>query len=154
MQKSLKYCCKVSGKKDRSRHKPKGKGKGFGGCKRKQKTEEKTLSEEREFFDRARPGTSHEKPYGSDSQDSDKQPLSSSAKKMKLYRSIDESLNSSNDESFGTSEQTGYRLIDLKNLSSSLSVAHKCNEGEKIVSASFPGCILCNYHAKGKYFLA
>ena len=36
------------------------------------KTEEKTLSEEREFFDRAMPGTSHEKPCGSNSEDSDK----------------------------------------------------------------------------------
>ena len=147
-------CCKMGGKKDRSRYRPKRKGKGFGGCNRKQKTEEETLSEEREFFDRAMPGTSHEKPCGSDSEDSDKQPFSSSAKKMKLHRSIDESLNSSNDESFGTSEQMGYRLKDLTNLSSSLSVAHKCDKGEKIVSAIFPGCILCKYHANSKYFLA
>ena len=80
--------------------------------------------------------------------DCDKQPLSSSAKKMKLYHSIDESSNSSNDESIGQREPTGYRLINLKNLSSSLSEAHKCDEGEKIARAIFWNLRLC-FQAEG-----
>ena len=58
---------------------------------RKQQIVEKTPSGGREMFDRAEPGTSHEKPDGSDSKDSGKQPLISSSKKMKLYCSIGES---------------------------------------------------------------
>ena len=72
--------------------------------------------------------TSHE---GADASDSD-QPLSSSVKKTKLFHSTEESVNSSDEESTGQCEATGYRLIDLQSLSSVLSAAQKCEEGEKI----------------------
>ena len=59
------------------------------------------------------------------------QPLSSSAKKMKLCHSPGESSKSLDDESAGQCEGTGYRLINLESLSSVLSEAHECEEGEK-----------------------
>ena len=74
-------------------------------------------------MDRETPSTSHEEQHLSDSECA--QPLSSSAKKMKLYHSPDESSKCLDDES------TGYRLINLESLSSVLSEAHECEEGEK-----------------------
>lgn len=107
-------------KGQRSRYRPKRKGKGFGGSKRKKNLVEKNPSEEVEI-DRAKPSTSQDDLEDVDSSDPD-QPLSSSVKKMKL----------SDEESTGQCEGTGYRLIDLQSLSSVLSSAHKCEEGEKI----------------------
>ena len=89
----------MAGKRQRSLYRRKQKGKGFGGCKRKGKIREKDPSEEVEI-DRAKPSTcpvtSHEGADASDSEDSD-QPLSSSVKKMKLFHSTEESLNSSDE---------------------------------------------------------
>ena len=132
----------MAGKRQRSLYRRKWKGKGFGGCKRKGKIREENPSEEVEI-DRAKPSTSpatsHEGAGASDSEDSEDsdQPLSSSVKKMKLFHSTEESLNSSDEESTGQCEATGYRLIDLQSLSSVLSVAHKCEEGEKIALIDF-----------------
>ena len=118
--------------KSRSRYRPTRKGKGFGGCKRKQALVEKTLSEERDF-DEAKPSTSSEKPETPvetpNSDDYEVQQISSSAKKMKLYCSSDGSLKRSYDDSVEHSEPTGYRLIDLKNLASLISLPYKCDEG-------------------------
>lgn len=72
-------------------------------------------SEEVEI-DREKPRTSHEGADASDSEDSD-QALSSLMKKMKLFHSTEESLNSSDEESTGQCEATGYRLIDSQSLS-------------------------------------
>ena len=70
----------------------------------------------------------YEEPDVSDSECA--QPLSSSAKKMKLYHSPDKSSKSLDDQSAEQCEATGYRLINLESLSSVLSEAHEC-EGEK-----------------------
>ena len=118
----------MTGRKARSCYRPTRKGKGFGGCKRKLKYKEKTLSEEREF-DGANPTTTHKEPDTPDSDEHDKQPLNSSAKKMKLYDSKVESLDETIDVSIEQSEPYGYRLINLTNHSSSISVAHKCDKG-------------------------
>lgn len=82
-------------------------------------------------INRAKPSTSQDDLEETDSSDPD-QPLSSSVKKMKLSYTKDESSNSSDEESTGQCEGTGYRLIDLQSLSSVLSSAHKYEEGEKI----------------------
>ena len=50
---------------------------------------------------------------------------------MKLYHSPDESSKCLDDESTEQCEATGYRLINLESLSSVLSEAHECEEGEK-----------------------
>ena len=93
--------------------------------------------------------TSHEGADASDSEDSD-QPLSSSVKKMKLFHSTQESLNSSDEESTGQCEATGYRLIDLQSLSSVLSAAHKCEEGVKIALTDFTKPFDCSSRLKNK----
>ena len=118
----------MAGKKQRSSYRPKRKGKGFGGSKRKGKLGENTLLAEA-IIDREKPSTSHEEPAVSDSECA--QPLSSSAKKMKLYHSPDESSKRLDDESTDQCEATGYRPINLESLSSVLSEAHECEEGEK-----------------------
>ena len=82
----------MAGKRQRSLYRPKRKGKGFDGCKRKGKLRGKKPSEEVEI-DAAKPTTSHEGADALESDDSD-QPLSSSVKKMKLFHSTEESLNS------------------------------------------------------------
>ena len=75
---------------------------------------EKNPSEEVEI-DRAKPSTSQDDLEDVDSSDPD-QPLSSSVK-MKLSYKTEESQNSSDEESTGQCEGTGYRLIDLQSLS-------------------------------------
>ena len=126
---SRKIYCSMAGKKQRSRYRPKRKGKGFGGSKRKGKLGENTPLAEA-IIDREKPSTSHEEPdVSTDSECA--QPLSSSAKKMKLYHSPDEASKRLDDESIEQCETTGYRLINLESLSSVLSEAHECEEGEK-----------------------
>ncbi|PFX11887.1 hypothetical protein AWC38_SpisGene24243 [Stylophora pistillata] len=115
----------MAGKKQRSSYRPKRKGKGFGGSKRKGKLGENTPLAAA-IIDRETPSTSHEEPDLSDSECA--QPLSSSAKKMKLYHSPDESSKCLDDESTEQCEATGYRLINLESLSSVLSEAHECEE--------------------------
>ena len=88
----------MAGKKQRSSYRPKRKGKGFGGSKRKGKLGENTPLAAA-IIDRETPSTSHEEPDLSDSECA--QPLSSSAKKMKLYHSPDESSKSLDDEATG-----------------------------------------------------
>jgi len=59
------------------------------------------------------------------------EPIGSSRKKFKCDCE-DILLESSDDEAcFKTMESEGYRLIDLKNLSSAVSNAHVCDEGVK-----------------------
>ena len=119
------------------------------GVKEREKFGKKNPSEEVEI-DRPKPSTSpvtsHE---GADASDSD-QPLSSSVKKMKLFHSTEESLNSSDEESTGQCEATGYRLIDLQSQSSVLSAAHKCEEGEKIALTDFTKPFDCSSGLKNK----
>jgi len=47
---------------------------------------------------------------------------------MKLHISTDESSSSSFEETETEADVSGYRLIDLKNLSSVLSSVHRCEE--------------------------
>lgn len=50
-------------------------------------------------------------------------------------------LDSSDEEiTFHTEESEGYRLIDMKNLSTAVSNAHVCEEGEKLFEVNI---ILC-----------
>ena len=88
----------MAGKKQRSSYRPKRNGKGFGESKRKGKLGENTALAEA-IIDREKPSSSHEEPDVSDSECT--QPLSSSAKKMKLYHSPDESSKSLDDEATG-----------------------------------------------------
>lgn len=117
----------MAGKKQRSSYRPKRNGKGFGESKRKGKLGENTALAEA-IIDREKPNSSHEEPDVSDSECT--QPLSSSAKNMKLYHSQDKSSKSLDDESTEQCEATGNRLIILESLSSVLSEAHEC-EGQK-----------------------
>lgn len=85
---------------------------------------------------RSKPGTSQEQSLdASHSEDSDtelEQPQSASRKKMKLYISEDESSDTAEKETKLQILEDGYRLIDLKNLSSVLSSIHSCRqEGEE-----------------------
>ena len=118
----------MAGKKQRSSYRPKRKGKGFGGSQRKGKLGENTPLAAA-IIDRETPSTSHEEPDLSDSECA--QPISSSAKKMNLYHSPDESSKCLDDKSTEQCEATGYRLINLESLSSVLSEAHECEENEK-----------------------
>ena len=59
--------------------------------------------------------------------------------------------NSFNNESFATSEQTGYRFIQLKSLFSALSVARE--EGKKIVRV-ISQVKFSKFHAKSKVLRA
>ena len=55
-----------------------------------------------------------------------------SSRKKKKYADEELLLDSSDDEyTFNTEESEGYRLMDVKNLSSAVSNAHVCEEGEK-----------------------
>ena len=65
----------------------------------------------------------------SSANESDK-PLSCSRKKKKLHLSTDESSGSSDEETKIEVDSSGYRLFDLKNLSSMLSSVHKREEGK------------------------
>ncbi|XP_015779791.1 PREDICTED: uncharacterized protein LOC107357665 [Acropora digitifera] len=126
----------MAGKKQRSSYRPKRKGKGFGGSKRKGKLGENTPLAAA-IIDRETPSISHEEPDLSDSECA--QPLSSSAKKMKLYHSPDESSKCLDDESTEQCEATGYRLINLESLSSVLSEAHECEEANIILQENESG---------------
>ena len=79
------------------------------------------------------PGTSHD----SQLSDSDSvEPVGSSRNKLKRD-SEDLLVESSDDEARSqTAECEGYRLIDLKNLSSSVSSAHVCKGGENFLSVA------------------
>ena len=128
----------MTGSKKRSRYRKKRRGKGFGGSRRKEKSIDEVFVKTREpVIDQPRPGTSLERSDLSDAlanesgKDSD-QLISSSRKKMKLDISSDESSGSSAEETKAVVDTSGYRLVDLKNLSSVLSSAHKCEKGESI----------------------
>ena len=59
-------------------------------------------------------------------------------------------MNSSDEELTGQCEATGYRLIDLQSLSSVLSAAHKCEEGEKIALTDLTKPFDCSSGLKNK----
>jgi len=123
----------------------KGKEKDLVGVKEREKFGKKTVRRSRNRSSK----TEHlSRADASDSEDSD-QPLSSSVK-MKLFHSTEASLNSSDEESTGQCEATGYRLIDLQSLSSVLSAAHKCEEGEKITLTDFTKPFDCSSGLKNK----
>ena len=128
----------MTGSKKKSRYRKKRRGKGFGGSRRKEKSRDEASVETREpVIDQPSPGTSLERSGLSDAladesgEDSDR-PISSSRKKMKLEISSDESSSSSAEETEAVVDTSGYRLVDLKSLSSVLSFAHKCEKGESI----------------------
>lgn len=123
----------MTGKKKQSSYRKVRKGKGFGGSRRREKSSEKTPAKESdatELIDR--PSGLFDQSDVSDESSADKsdKPLSSSRKKMKLHLSTDESSGSSDEETKIEVDSSGYRLIDLKNLSSMLSSVHKCEEGK------------------------
>ena len=71
----------------------------------------------------------------SDSADS-KETVGSSRKKMK-YADEELLLDSSDEEyTFNTEENEGYRLINVKNLSTAVSKAHLCEKGENFFEIS------------------
>ena len=63
-------------------------------------------------------------------------------KKMKLHISTDESSGSSDDDNETEVDTVGYRLVDLKNLSSVLCTVHKCKEGGFTIYKA------CDYYIK------
>lgn len=125
----------MTGEKHRSRYRKKRKGKGFLGIPPHAKSVEESALKDDEIA-RSKPGTFREQSLdASSSEDSDtelEQPESASRKKMKLYISEDESSDTSEKETKVQILEDGYRLIDLKNLSSVLSNVHSFEqEGEE-----------------------
>ena len=116
------------GEKARSVYRKKRKGKPFSGTKRQQGESEEPASVGDEISSPTA-STSRDDNHLSDS-DSEKA-IGSSRKKMKFTKE-ELSFDSSDDEiSFYTEETEGYRLSDMKNLSTAVSNVHVCEEGEK-----------------------
>lgn len=116
----------MPGKKNRSQYKRKKKGRAFTGIQRHAKKLKKTASI----------GTDSEIPGPApvvSTPEADR-PISSSRSKMMLSESFNDSSSDFDDDFKGDS--VAYRLIDLNNLSSSLSEAHVCEEGEKYFETS------------------
>ena len=118
------------GEKVRSVYKKKRKGKGFSGRRRQEGKSEEPASvvDERDEIACSTPSTSRDENQLSDS--GSNETVGSTRKKMKhaneklLLDSSDEEITLHNEES------EGYRLINMKNLSTAVSNAHVCEEGE------------------------
>ena len=119
------FLSKMSGKKKKNVYRKKRKGKPFAGVQRHAKKAKKTPPDES--------GVPRTTPCEQPSSDSElDQSPSASRLKMKPEDTSDSDSECSDDET--ACEGGGYRLIDLKKLSSALSEAHAsdvCNKGEK-----------------------
>lgn len=141
-----KFYFEMTGKRKRSIFWKTRKGKGFGGAIKSPQSREETPSKESEISE-SRPGTLHDQSDLLDSGEESDQPLSSSKKKMKLQSSEDESYISSAEETEAVEEGNGYRLVDLKSLSSVFSNVHKCKKGETSMHIIFIFVVLMYCYA-------
>ena len=118
---------KMVGEKSRSVYRKKRK-RNFSG-RRKQKEESEETAPDVGEIAALTPSTSRDENQLSDSDS--KETVGSSRKKMK-YADEELLLDSSDEEyTFNTEESEGYRLINVKNLSTAVSKAHVCEKGEK-----------------------
>ena len=122
-----KVISKIVGKKSRSVYRKKRK-RNFSG-RRKQKEESEETAPDVDEIAASTPSTSRDENQLSDSDS--KETVGSSRKKMK-YADEELLLDSSDEEyTFNTEESEGYRLINVKNLSTAVSKAHVCEKREK-----------------------
>ena len=122
-----KVVSKMVGEKSRSVYRKKRK-RNFSG-RRKQKEESEETAPDVDEIAASTPSTSRDENQLSDSDS--KETVGSSRKKMK-YADEELLLDSSDEEyTFNTEESEGYRLINVKNLSTAVSKAHVCEKGEK-----------------------
>ena len=121
------------GEKSRSVYRKKRK-RNFSGRRKQKEESEETASDVGEIA-ALTPSTSRDENQLSDSADS-KETVGSSRKKMK-YADEELLLDSSDEEyTFNTEESEGYRLINVKNLSTAVSKAHVCEKGENFFEIS------------------
>ena len=124
-----KVISKMVGEKSRSVYRKKRK-RNFSG-RRKQKEESEETAPDVDEIAASTPSTSRDENQLSDSDS--KETVGSSRKKMK-YADEELLLDSSDEEyAFNTEESEGYRLINVKNLSTAVSKAHVCEKGEKFL---------------------
>ena len=122
-----KVISKMVGEKSRSVYRKKRK-RNFSG-RRKQKEESEETAPDVDEIAASTPSTSRDENQLSDSDS--KETVGSSRKKMK-YADEELLLDSSDEEyTFNTEESEGYRLINVKNLSTAVSKAHVCEKREK-----------------------
>ena len=117
----------MTGTKHRSKHRRKRKGNPFSGIQKHAKKAKKTSPEEPEITE-STTSSSCEQPSSSSKCD---EPISASRMKIRPRNSSDCSSNSSDDGELAQTE--GYRLVDLKRLSSTRHQAHMCDEGKTTV---------------------
>lgn len=116
---------KMAGYKKKNVYRKKRKRKPFSGVQKQAKRQKKTT----EIVDPT-PSTSRDCSDTAESElENMEEPISASRKKMKLQSSLNDSSGSFESENDMFQGQ-GYRLIDLERLSSTLSEAHVCEEGE------------------------
>ena len=127
-----KVISKMVGEKSRSVYRKKRK-RNFSGRRKQKEESEETASDVGEIA-ALTPSTSRDKNQLSDSDS--KETVGSSRKKMK-YADEELLLDSPDEEyTFNTEESEGYRLINVKNLSTAVSKAHVCEKGENFFEIS------------------
>ena len=114
----------MTGTKKRSSYRKTRKEKGFGGCRRELKNCQETTQNRMEM-DQAQSVIST--PVREDQASEEDKVISASRKKMKLMAES-ESSTSSDDELDTENKADGFRLIDIKSLSSALSKVHNCDD--------------------------
>ena len=119
-----KVTSKMVGKKSRSVYRKKRK-RNFSG-RRKQKEESEETAPDVDEIAASTPSTSRDENQLSDSDS--KETVGSSRKKLNIPLLL---YSSDEEYTFNTEESEGYRLINVKNLSTAVSKAHVCEKGEK-----------------------
>ena len=119
-----KVISKMVGKKSRSVYRKKRK-RNFSG-RRKQKEESEETAPDVDEIAASTPSTSRDENQLSDSDS--KETVGSSRKKLNIPLLL---YSSDEEYTFNTEESEGYRLINVKNLSTAVSKAHVCEKGEK-----------------------
>ena len=114
----------MTGTKHRSQYRKKRKGNAFAGVQKHAEKVRKTSLKESEIT-QSTPSSACDQPSSSSKCD---EPISASRLKMRPQNSSDCPSNSLDDGE--TVQSEGYRLVDLKKLSSTLSEAHVCDEGK------------------------
>lgn len=115
-------------KGDRYVYRKKKKGKAFTGVQRYEKKAKEIAPDDAENSAEISRSSSSTDKCSSGDQPCSSEPQSASRRKMRPRSSSSSRTESSDDEN--AVEGGGYRLIDLKRLSSTLSVAHVCNGGK------------------------
>ena len=124
-----KVISKMVGKKSRSVYRKKRK-RTFSG-RRKQKEESEETAPDVDEIAASTPSTSRDENQLSDSDS--KETVGSSRKKLNIPLLL---YSSDEEYTFNTEESEGYRLINVKNLSTAVSKAHVCEKGENFFEIS------------------